>query len=458
MPMKPVVFIPGFPASELWRITPRRMLFPPGLDDIATAGKREELIAQLCEVATPPKVAAGQPIRRVMMIAKQAESLYDILRGRFGYTINSGDNFRAIGWDWRVAIDDSEVQREIREKIDALKQATKRKVVVVLHSTGGLVFRRLLESDPALAGKVESIVAFGVPWAGTLKAFRYLTDGEAMGFLTARLSAAQTRKIIRCAQAAYDLCPPDPARTDFSTPDGERFKLVQNAGRRAIAPMKTTSWMPDDPAIHQRAALADSRLGARSWSLDSEIPVVNLAGWGLATETLCTIEGRRVDYQKTPEGDGTVPYLSASWLRGAAVRTLPLPIGVTVTDLVPDPHSQLWNCEPVGQILDEVLRDLPPAPFVHASVDNDTSLDRNRDVLVRIAAAEADGAPLSGATVTIHLARSDKQPRRMSGTRLEISFKRTAAMQANFGSRFFRFRLDVEWDGGSKELPLMIRV
>jgi pimeloyl-ACP methyl ester carboxylesterase len=458
MSMKPVVFIPGFPASELWRLTPRRMLFPPGPDDIATAGKREALIAQLCEIAAPPKVVAGQPIRRVMMIAKQAESLYDILRTRFGYTINSGDNFRAVGWDWRLAIDDAAVQSEIRQTIGALVKAANRKVVVILHSTGGLVFRQLLESDPALAGAVESIVAFGVPWAGTLKALRYLTDGEVMGFLTAKLSAAQTRRIIRCAQAAYDLCPPDPDRTDFSTPDGTRFKLVQNGGRKAIAPLGTTSWMPDDPDVRQRAALADVRLGTRSWSLSAGIPVVNLAGWGLETETLCTIKASNVEYAKSPEGDGTVPYLSATWLRGAGVRTLSLPIGVTVTDQIPDPHSQLWNCEPVSQVLNEVLRDLPLSPFVHAAVDNDTSLNRNRDVLVRIVASQADGRPLPGAKVTLHLSRSDKPARRMSETRLEISFKRTATMQANFGSRFFRFRLDVEWEGGSKELPLMIRI
>jgi hypothetical protein len=32
-------------------------------------------------------------------------------------------------------------------------------------------------------------------------------------------------------------------------------------------------------------------------------------------------------------------------------------------------------------------------------------------------------------------------------------------MQANFGSRFFRFRVDVTWNGGGrKEIPLLIRV
>jgi hypothetical protein len=162
--------------------------------------KREDLITQLCDVTPPPKIVAGQPIRRVMMIAKQAESLYDLLRSRFGYTIESGTNFRAIGWDWRLAIDDYRVQDDIKRAIHDLFLATGEKVAIFLHSTGGLVFRKLIENDPSIKSEIATIISFGVPWAGTLKALLYLTDGEAMGFLTAKLSAAQTRRIIRSAR------------------------------------------------------------------------------------------------------------------------------------------------------------------------------------------------------------------------------------------------------------------
>ncbi|MHB0972192.1 MAG: lipase/acyltransferase domain-containing protein [Thermoanaerobaculia bacterium] len=458
MSLKPIVFIPGFPASELWRQSPRRMLFPPGLDDIATPKKREKLIEQLCDVTLPPKLVAGQPIRRVMMIAKQAESLYDILRARFGYTTESGDNFRAIGWDWRLGIDDATVQNDIRDKIRELKRATNQNVVVILHSTGGLVFRQLIESDIALQSDIEAILAFGVPWVGTLKALHYLTHGESMGFLTAKLSATQTRKIVRCSQAAYDLCPPDPAGTDFTTPNGTKFKLVENGAHKAIAPLTTTSWMPDDGNLQQLAAAADARLGSRTWTLNANIPLINVAGWGLATQTLCTIRGSDVDYKKTPEGDGTVPFVSATWLRGSRVRTLAVPIGVTITDQIPDTHSQLWNCEPVAQILNEVLRDTAVAPFVHAAVDNDTSRNPHLDVLVRVTASKPDGSPLPGTKVTLHLAQNDNRTATTDDTRLNLSFKRTASMRPNFGSKYFRFRVDVEWTSGRKELPLMIRV
>lgn len=147
--------------------------------------------------------------------------------------------------------------------------------------------------------------------------------------------------------------------------------------------------------------------------------------------------------------------------RGFAVRACghsPYRFGVTVMDQIPDAHSQLWNCEPVSQILNEVLRNIPESPFVHASVDNNTSLDRNSKVLVRVTASQPDGTPLPGAKVTLHLARNVNRTKTMNDTRLEISFERNASMQANFGSKYFRFRVDVEWANGRKELPLMIRV
>ncbi|HUF07766.1 MAG TPA: hypothetical protein VMO47_00485, partial [Rhodothermales bacterium] len=78
--------------------------------------------------------------------------------------------------------------------------------------------------------------------------------------------------------------------------------------------------------------------------------------------------------------------------------------------------------------------------------------------LVRVSASQYDGTPLPGAKVTLHLAWNVDRTKTMNDTRLEISFKRTASMRANFGSRYFRFRIDVEWTGGRKELPLMIRV
>lgn len=451
---KPVVFIPGLPASELWRVEPNEMIFPPSLGMLLDDNRRAQLMSDLCNTAST-NIVAGQPIRLVMLVAKQAQSLYDILRSRFGYTIGSGSNFRAVGWDWRLATDHPQVQRDIRQAIADLKQATGQNVVVILHSTGGLVFRRLIESDPTLAASVDTVLAFGVPWVGTLKALNYLTDGETMGFLAAKLTAEQTRTVLRCSQAAYDLCPPDPAQTALVTLFGQPFALVQDASGKPIAPLTTPSWMSGDLGVAAKAAVAHASLGRRSATFGPNIPVVNVAGWGLETQTLCTITENSVNYTETAEGDGTVPFASASWLRGPTVRTLAVPIGVTAMNHIPDPHSQIWDNDAVAQVLQETLNGVSPEPFVYAAVDNDTALDNTVPVLVRISASRADGTPLAGAVAKLVLG-SVPIINAMTGTRLDVQFKRASWMTANVGTTQFRFRVEVTWTGGSKEIPLLI--
>lgn len=445
MTLKPVVFVPGFPATELWNTATGRMVFPPGPDDISTDSKRRKLIAQLCDTSTPLKLNPGQPIRRVFPIAKQAESLYELLRGHYGYTIESGDNFRAVGWDWRLAIDDADVQARIREAVHELKSRTGRRVVMLVHSTGGLVLRQLLESDATLAADIEEIVAFGVPWAGTLKAFRYLTRGEPIGFLFARLSASQTRQIMRCAQAAYDLCPiADP------------IALVVDPQRKPIAPMRTRSWMPaNDSSVLSRATSADTRLGQRSRSWSFPAPVTNVVGFGVPTDVTCVV-GSEVKFEESDQGDGTVALKSSAWIQGPGVRTLSIPIGAYSTNAIPQRHPRLWDSPPVLQILNEVLLDAPRVPFVAASVDNDDSLDPLSDVTVRVSASNAIGTALPDVRAT--LAFNGKSFEFDDTTRLAFRFRRSGKTKANFGSKFFRLRVDVTWNGGARELPLIIRV
>src|SRR5436305_3589705 len=102
MARKPVLFIPGFPASELIQTSTDRIIFPPSTGDLLDPQRRQEIVDLLVGPDDPPgDVVAGEPIRDLLGIAKQAQSLYDILRNRYGYTTSSGDNFRPLGWDWR---------------------------------------------------------------------------------------------------------------------------------------------------------------------------------------------------------------------------------------------------------------------------------------------------------------------------------------------------------------------
>ena len=153
------------------------------------------MIARLTNV--PGDLVAGPPILDVLGIAKQAQSLYDIL-DKYG-----DSKFEAVGWDWRLGISDPRVLDRVVDAVDRLGSG----IVAMIHSTGGLVFRAFLEAHPELTPRFEQVMAFGVPWRGTFEALRAIQVGEAAGFLFARLTAAGSREIMRHAQAAFDLLP-----------------------------------------------------------------------------------------------------------------------------------------------------------------------------------------------------------------------------------------------------------
>jgi len=251
MPKHPVVFIPGFPASELLLSGSGRRLFPPALGDLVDAGKRERLLQWLAgETAPPSPIVAGEPIRDVAGIFKEAQSLYDRLR-EYGYTVSrANDFFQPVGWDWRGAIDANEVQQALAGAISQLA-GRNGPVIVIAHSTGGLVLRQLLAAQPALTASIRQILAFGVPWAGTLKALRNLDRGAAIGFpaIGLGLTATEVRRVMRNCQAAYDLLPPGPPSIDMRDAAGANLNLVVRVGangrtRTQIAPLRDTAWMP----------------------------------------------------------------------------------------------------------------------------------------------------------------------------------------------------------------------
>jgi pimeloyl-ACP methyl ester carboxylesterase len=415
MARKPVIFIPGFPASELIQTSTDRTIFPPSIPDLLDPRKRQEIVDLLVGPDDPPgDVVAGEPIRDVLGIAKQAQSLYDILRsGTYGYTIPGGDNFRPLGWDWRQAVDQGGILDHAVQLIAELRQKNGgAKVVLIAHSTGSLVLRRLLENRPAVVSSIEQIVAFGATWAGNVFAMDSLMDGFPVGFWPARLPASDVRKVIQHAQAAYDLFPPDPARTDLTNRDGRPLGLfvLDRPDRPQAGPLVDLRWVPDGAAgdvIRQHAADADRRMGKRTSDIRipggaATPPITNVVGWGFETETACVMgDHGEIRFESTKEGDGTSAAASAGWLRGPSVRTMFVPVGVYPTDGIPTIHSQIWDAPSLVQIFNEVLLDHPRGPFVCAAADNDEMIDWRKDVTLRIAAMDQDGAALPSAQVLL---------------------------------------------------------
>lgn len=480
MPQKPVVFIPGFPASELRQVSKNRTIFPPGLKELADKERRKKLIRLLSGPDEPPgDIAAGEPIRGVLGVAKQAQSLYDVL-GEFGYSTQDPSLLAPVGWDWRKGVDDPQVQGDVAAAIERLAAQHGRKVVVIIHSTGGLVLRALLEARPQLATKVEQILAFGIPWAGTLKAVRFLAKGEAFGLVllgkkVIGLSAAEVRAVMSHCQAAYDLFPPDPAKTPLLGFDGsgsreKALDLVVTEKNKQVGALVETAWIPAGAAgdaMRVMAARADARLGRRASTIElpgvEMPPITNVVGWGAATETRSVLTGNG-DFDFLPatkDGDGTVPMVSAAWLRGPGVRTLFLPIGHFANFLLPEKHPRIWDPPVSREIFSQVLRDTEPMAFVCGAIDGDDAVAPG-PFTVRLVASGPNGEALP----KVKVACNDFPGRpafsfTAGAVRKEMVLKRTGLRERAQGG-FFRFHAQVSWgDGGPgerREVPFLVQV
>ena len=454
--MKPVVFVPGLPGSELLDASTGERLFL-NLGLLISKTERQKLLPRLegpNNPAQPDGVVAGLPIADVLDlplfdVGKQAQSLYDILR-RLGYTglrPPFGSHFRAVGWDWRLPVDHAVVQGALAGAINELHAGTGDRVVPIVHSTGGLVLRALLEAQPALVDKIDRVLSLGVPWAGTLKSLRFLTGNT--GFFP--LTKAETQHTIGRSWASFDLLPPDPVKAPDAPP------LVFNSHGDVSSPLVDHSWIPSGPdrtPMVTRAQRSDQQFGRRSRRLEPggrPLAITTVAGWGVATDTTARLDGGKVRFESTPEGDGTVPFLSASWLRGVAPFFVPL--GFYPTDNLPEQHSSLWNTPPVQDLLAELLTGAPHRDFAHAAVDPNDANNQRDLVRVRVVALDGAGNPLPGAKVRISELTGPAVPpvALRSDGRGEVTVARNRMRRVQVGSaRFLRFQVTIEWNGGAK--------
>lgn len=439
MARKPVLFIPGFPASELHDGASGQTVFPPSLTTLLDSAKKHKFIDEVIDV--PGALIAGPPITTILGIAKQAQSLYDIVGGHFGYD-SSGVNpreFAPIGWDWRQSISSAGLQRDIRDVLDLVSPNKSRNVVAIVHSTGGLVFRAFLEANPSYARCFEQVLAFGVPWCGTLASLHAITEGESVMKL---ISAKESAWMISHAQAAYDLLPSDPSTNLFV------------ANGHPTTPIADRSWIPANAAyMRMLAAKAHGQFVRRF----NTLPVTNVCGWGATTLERCTMTNGSLSFRaaKSKLGDGTVPLVSSEWLNGSDVRSLYLPIGAYATNFIPRVHSQIWDSPPVLQLLDEVLTDRPRVPFICAAADGDDYIDYSSDVRLRLSAMAADGSPLPNCVANVSLSGGNTQVP-MQNVRAEVLIRR-ANIHHNIDPDLYRFTVDFRWEGGHAQRAVLIR-
>ncbi len=330
------------------------------------------------------------------------------------------------------------MQTAIANAIDAFGRAT-----LVVHSTGGLVFRAFLEANPSYAAKIDQVIAFAVPWAGTLDAFEALTHGVSERFLgVIGFGAREVQQMTSTCQAAYDLCPPDPAETDMS---GVAM-FVKNGvvAGPLVAPQDWTS----DVAVQALARNAHARLGVRSRTIANAPPIVNICGWGASTIDSCTLANGQLTFHIEKSGDGTVPLASSSWLD--VPKTFYVPVGAYERNAIPQAHPHIWDSPPVLQLLDSLIGTGQRAPFLAAAVDSDDNFPSVDPVRIRIAASDADGAELPNARAVL-LGQTYAFSRR-----LEIRLVRAGL--PNNANGFARLEIEVRWNGGSAKTAIAIRM
>lgn len=330
------------------------------------------------------------------------------------------------------------MQAAIRNAIDAFGRAT-----LVVHSTGGLVFRAFIEANPSYAAKIDQVIAFAVPWAGTLDAFEALTHGVSERFLgVIGFDAHEVQQMTSTCQAAYDLCPPDPAETDMS---GVAMFLKNGV---VVGPLVAPQDWTGDAAMQALAQNARARLGVRSRNIANALPIVNICGWGASTIDSCTLANGQLTFHIEKSGDGTVPLVSSSWLN--VPKTFFVPVGAYERNAIPQAHPHIWDSPPVLPLLDSLIGTRQPGPFIAAAVDSDDNFPSVDPVRIRIAASDSDGAELPDASVLL-LGQTFAISRR-----LEIKLPRAGL--PNNANGFARLEVQVRWNGGSAKTAVAIRV
>ena len=263
-----------------------------------------------------------------------------------------------------------------------------------MHSTGGLVLRSLLESKPGLIDKLEHIIAFGVPWGGTLKPLHRAMIGKKMRFpINKILSKEEMKAILKHAHAMYDLLPPERANGATKVPD-----LFFDKSGRANSPLVKTSWIPSGAVnkfMRDRAANSRTRIGKRKAGFrfgGKKLPVTNIVGWGKSTYTKCQLTANKpLVFSSTEDGDGTIPASSAAWISGTNVKTIYLPHQVF------EEHGNLWEAKPSRRILAEILASgTEQTEHIYVGF-----IKKKKEYRILVVAQDKDGKPLRDTTAKL---------------------------------------------------------
>ncbi|MDE2312012.1 MAG: hypothetical protein KGJ93_02915 [Patescibacteria group bacterium] len=225
-------------------------------------------------------------------------------------------------YDWRYGASDN-VTAQLKQKIqDILTQTGSSKINVIAHSTGGLLVKKYVASNP-IDHYIDKAVFVGVPNLGAPKAVKVLLAGDNFGVVG--LADSEMKKIAQNLPVSYQLAP----SRAYVDQVGDFMRVVDP---RAAGPAQWGSdvgfdmAMSDLSAQHliniQGVAAAEGLHTAGFDNYDMRpagVDVYNIVGCksstlGKITETVSIDGSSYYDFRQPVNGDGTVPANSAGSL------------------------------------------------------------------------------------------------------------------------------------------------
>lgn len=291
---RPVVVIPGFAASELWK------------GDIKIWPNHTRLVtsSEAAIQADWDGLRVGRMVREVSIIPGFAKNdtfgrLVHYLVDDLGY--RQGDDLLEFPYDWRK--DNRETAQLLFETIQnwrAQRKSPTEKIVLIAHSMGGLIARLYLSLYGG-ADAVERCIFIGTPHQGVPRPLAMLLAGA--GVLPFGLALHKVRKLVMRFPSFYQLLPAFPA-VHFDT--GEAFMPLASE----------PDWLAPEYRAPLEGAAAFRRLLDFS-EANLSVPSTCIFGYNQKTLASMTVTRERsgslrpIAEQQSLAGDGMVTESSA---------------------------------------------------------------------------------------------------------------------------------------------------
>jgi pSer/pThr/pTyr-binding forkhead associated (FHA) protein len=286
---RPIVVVPGFGGSNLWR----------GNEQVWPSLK---LLGQPDPLRIERPLEARGIVNQMVVVPgllklDQYSALTEYLRQYLGYEV--GRDLLEFSYDFRQ--DNRRSAAELRAAIDQWNVTGP--ITIIAHSMGCLIARYYVER---LGGKrnVERVVLLGGPHSGTPYAFAGLLTGP--NLLPLGMMNVRWRQQLATFPSWYQILP--------------TYHCV-STGDTPLDVLADDSWVPE----RYRPLLHDAHRFRQELGTHSSVPAVCIFGYGIKTvagarvERAATGEVVKADFQFTDDGDGTIPQHSAI-LQGAEIH------------------------------------------------------------------------------------------------------------------------------------------